>query len=400
MKAMFPSRRSVLRLAALPPIAGALAACVSAMPGADNDVTPSPPAQPGSVPGGGGPGTIGAGRVKVGLILPLSGQGQGAVAGAALRNAAELAVTEFQGPDIQIFVEDDHGTADGARAAAQNLLGQGVELILGPLFAASVQAAAQVTRPAGKPMIAFSSDAGVATRGIYLLSFLAENEVERIVDYAAMQGRKSFAALVPETPYGRVTEAAFQQAVAAKGARLVGLERYQPGASQAAVQRIAQVAKQADALFLPEGGDNLVAIGQALQGAGIDMRKVKPLGTGIWNDGRVFRVPALAGGWFCAPESAGFDAFAGRYRARFGSDPTRIATLSYDAVSLAAALTRTQGAQRFSEQVLTNPSGFSGADGVFRFRANGLNERGLAVLEIRNGAAVTVSAAPRSLAGA
>ena len=79
------------------------------------------------------------------------------------------------------------------------------------------------------------------------------------------------------------------------------------------------------------------------------------------------------------------------------SAPTRTATLSYDAVSLAAALVRTQGSQRFSESVLTNASGFAGADGVFRFRPDGLNERGLAVLELRNGQIVTVNAAPRDL---
>jgi hypothetical protein len=119
----------------------------------------------------------------------------------------------------------------------------------------------------------------------------------------------------------------------------------------------------------------------------------------VWNEARVFGLPALQGGWFAAPDNRGFAAFAGRYRARFGSDPTRLATLSYDAVSLAAALARTQGSQRFSEAVLTSSSGFAGADGVFRFRPDGTNERALAVQEIRANGAVTVNAAPRALSG-
>ena len=98
-----------------------------------------------------------------------------------------------------------------------------------------------------------------------------------------------------------------------------------------------------------------------------------------------------------ARPATGFNAFSGRYQKRFNSAPTRTATLSYDAVSLAAALARTQGSQRFSESVLTNASGFAGADGVFRFRPDGLNERGLAVLELRNGQIVTINAAPRDL---
>ena len=131
---------------------------------------------------------------------------------------------------------------------------------------------------------------------------------------------------------------------------------------------IGGAAPQADALFMPENGDGLSAVAQALQTTGFDPQRVKPLGTGVWNEPRVFAVPALQGGWFAAPDNRGFNAFAGRYRARYNADPTRLATLSYDAVSLAAALARTQGSQRFAESVLTNPSGFAGADGVFRFR--------------------------------
>ena len=111
---------------------------------------------------------------------------------------------------------------------------------------------------------------------------------------------------------------------------------------------------------------------------------------------RVMKLPMLQGAWFAAPENGGFNAFAQRYRAKFGSDPTRIATLSYDAVSLVAALARTQGTQRFSESVLTGSSGFNGADGVFRFRPDGQNERGLAVLQIANGTTKSISPAPRS----
>ena len=348
--------------------------------------------------------TIGTGSVRVALLLPLSGPGQGAVVAQSLRNAAELALAEFENPDVTILVKDDRGTPEGAREAASEALAEGAELIIGPLFAPSVQAAGQVARQAGRPVIAFSTDVSVATRGVYLLSFLAQAEVDRIVDYAAAQGRRSVAALIPETTYGSVVEAQFTEAAAQRGLRVAAIERYPAGQPQAAVQRLAPViagpAPQADALFIPENARrHCRPSSQALQAAGFNPQRVKPLGTGVWNEARVFGLPALQGGWFAAPDNRGFNAFAGRYRARYGSDPTRLATLSYDAVSLAAALARTQGSQRFSEAVLTNSSGFAGADGVFRFRPDGTNDRALAVQEIRSGGAVTVSAAPRALSG-
>jgi hypothetical protein len=344
---------------------------------------------------------IGNGPVRVALILPMTGQGQASTAAESLRNAAELALGEFQNADISISVKDDQGTAEGARAAATEALAEGAELIIGPLFAGSVQAAGQVARSAGKPVLAFSTDVSVASRGVYLLSFLPQAEVERIVDHAAAQGRRSFAALIPDTTYGSVVEAQFREAAAQRGVRVVAIERYPAGQPQVGVQRIASLiagpSPQADALFVPETGDGIAALGQALQSAGFDPSRVKPLGTGVWNAPRVLATPALQGGWFAAPDNRGFNGFASRYRARFNSDPTRLATLSYDAVSLAAALSRAQGSQRYSEAVLTNPAGFAGADGVFRFRSDGTNDRALAVQEIRNGAAVTVSPAPRAL---
>lgn len=394
--ASVPSRFARLRAVVLAASAAlALSACTggpTGLPGLDSGA---------SAPAGGQPTgqTLGTGKVKVGLILPLTAEGQGAVVGNALKNAAEMALAEFPGADLTLLVKDDRGTADGAAAAAREALNEGAELIIGPLFAPSVQAAGQVARAANRPVMAFSSDSNVATRGVYLLSFPPENDVNRVIAYASAQGRKSFAALVPDTAYGKVVEAAFQQAVAARGARVVTIERFgaDQAAMRAAVGRLASAFGQSDALFVPAAADAMPALGLALQQGGFDPAKIKPLGTGVWNDANVARVPAIQGGWFASPDTAGFNAFAGRYQQRFNTPPTRTATLSYDAVSLAAALVRTQGSQRFSESVLTNPSGFAGADGVFRFRPDGQNDRGLAVLELRNGQIVTVNAAPRDL---
>ena len=159
---------------------------------------------------------------------------------------------------------------------------------------------------------------------------------------------------------------------------------------------MAQALGQADALLIADDGDSVVATAEALTGAGANLRNIQLLGTGLWDNPRVFASASLQGGLYAAPDPAGFRAFAGRYRTRFGGEPVRTATLAYDAVALVAALARTQGAQRFSQDVLTNPSGFSGIDGLFRFRPDGTNERGLAVMRVGNGGGVAVAGSPKS----
>jgi|tagenome__1003787_1003787.scaffolds.fasta_scaffold20940829_3 ABC-type branched-subunit amino acid transport system substrate-binding protein len=359
----------------------------------------NPLASPDPSPGPAGPAqqpeAVGNGQVKVGLILPLSAAGNAGVAAQSMKNAAEMALAEFQNPNIQLLIKDDGGSAQGAQQGTQQALDEGAEIILGPLFALSVPATAQLARARGVSVIAFSTDSSIAGRGVYLLSFLPESDVNRIIDYSASIGKRSFAALLPDNAYGNVVEAAFKQAVGRKGGRVVAFEKY--GADRASAARtVAQGLGSADALFIADDGDSVVAVADALTAAGANLRNIQLLGTGLWDNPRVFAAPSLQGGLYAAPDPAGFRNFSGRYRTRYGSDPVRTATLAYDAVALVAALARTQGQQRFSAEVLTNPSGFAGIDGLFRFRSDGANERGLAVMRVGSGGGVAVAGSPKS----
>jgi branched-chain amino acid transport system substrate-binding protein len=343
--------------------------------------------------------SIGTGAVKVGFILPLSGTGNAGVAAQSMRNAAEMALAEFNSPDIRLLVKDDAGSAPAAQQAAQQVLDEGAEVILGPLFALTVGPVGQLARGRNVPVIAFSTDANVATRGVYLLSFLPESDVERIVSYAVGQGRRSFAALVPDNAYGTVVEAAFKQVVARRGGRLVALERYplDKAQMQGPVRNVAQAAARADAIFIPDGAEAVAAAVAALNANGVDIKKVQLLGTGLWEDAQVFSNSHLESAWYAGPDSGGFRSFSVRYRGRYGHDPVRTASLAYDAVALVSALVKTQqGKARFAEETLTNSSGFAGIDGVFRFRPDGTNQRGLAVLRVTSTGGQVISPPPKA----
>jgi len=374
-------------------LAGVLAGCTGS--GMGDFGTPVQQAGPPQAPN-----TLGAGQIKVALILPLSAAGNAGLAAISMKNAAEMALAEINNPNMQLLIKDDGGSASGAQQAAQEALNEGAEIIIGPLFAQSVGIVGQFARSRGVPVIAFSTDTSVASRGVYLFSFLPESDVERIVGYAVNNGKRSFAALLPDNAYGSVVEAAFQQAVSRRGGRIVALERYpvDPAARQNAVKVVAQAAAQADALFIPDGPDAAELV-QALSASGANVRRLQILGSGIWDDPSVSSSSLLQGAWYPAPETAQYRNFAARYRKRFGQDPVRTATLSYDAVALLAALAKTQAAQRFSEEVLTNSSGFAGIDGVFRFRADGTNERGLAVMRVTPSGGQPVAPAPKSFTG-
>jgi len=392
------------------------------------------PATPTTGPIGAPAAPLAAGEsVKVAVLLPLSGQG--AALGKALLNAAQLALFDVNDEHLALLPRDTDGTPEGAAQAARDVIGQGARLILGPFFAAEVSAVAPIARAAGINVVAFSTDERVAGQGVFLMGFLPRTQVLRVVSYAHDQGLNRFAAIVPESPYGDAIGAALRDAVTQTAGEVDDIESYDPAAGGAAAvvrqlghydsrhaalaaQRKAlekkgdEVSKQAlrrldaqegagslgfDAIMLPEGGERLLALAPLLPFYDIDPARVRLLGTGLWDDPRLGKEPSLLGGWYAAPDPGTRADFEARYAKLFGAgNPARIATLGYDATALAAALERAPNGPDFSVPALTNRDGFNGLDGIFRFRADGSNERGLAVLEVQRDAPKVVSPAPTS----
>jgi ABC-type branched-subunit amino acid transport system substrate-binding protein len=361
--------------------------------------------------GGFGPGpstgvTGSTGTVKVALLLPITASGSTPSVAKALKQAAELALFDFDNPNVTLIPKDTKGTAEGARLAADSALQDGAELIIGPLFAAEVTAAAPVAKQRGIPMIAFSSDEKVAGDGVFLLSFLAGRDVPRIVSFAMSRGKRNFAELVPQSAYGRLAETAFAKAVSAGGGQAPVRATFPPDDSNAMLGPVRQVAnavksgQQVDALFLPAGREELPSLAPLLASEQLSSGRVQFIGTGQWDYPNIGNERALIGGWYPAPDPKGWSNFVQRYSKTYGSSPPRIASLAYDAVSLAVSLSQNPPGQRYTYTQLTRPSGFSGIDGLFRLLSDGTSERGLAILEVQPGAPRVIDPAPSAFATA
>jgi hypothetical protein len=392
---------------------------------------------------------------RVGLLLPFTARSDAARREASrILRAAELALFERAGDTVVLLPKDTAGTDQGAREAAAAALSDGADLILGPLFSAAAAAAGEEARAAGVPVIAFSTDATVAGDGVFLLSFPPDEEVRRITEYVAGLGADRFAFIGPNTAYGQVANEAYRRTIedlvgadpepvreqitlrppadAPEGAQpqtrmrtfergLVASAFYDGGvtAMTEAAARLASIgverlaparaatmsgrdwtpspASPFQVVLLPEGGDQLRILAPVLVYEDIDPILVKFIGTGQWRDPALTREPALINGWFAGPDPSARARFERVYEDVYGEAPSRLAGLGYDAASL-AALFAAEGA--FSVDRLTDPDGFVGVDGLFRFRASGTIERGLAVYAVRRDGFDVLEPAPRSFAPA
>jgi ABC-type branched-subunit amino acid transport system substrate-binding protein len=336
------------------------------------------------------------GKVTVAMLLPLTGpSGQ---LGEAMLDAAQMALFDLASDQVELVTGDTKGTAEGASAAAQQAIGQGAQIIFGPLLAGEVGAVKPIAQSAHVPVIAFSTDATLAGGGVYLMGFLPSEEVARVTAYAHAQGHNRFAVLAPSTPYGQVAADAVKAAVAAAGATVSRVEFYDPGLGSmaTAVKAFAAEGVDYDALFLPEGGARLKVLAPQLPYFKIDPDQVKFLGTGLWDDPGLGTEPSLDGGWYAAPDPQSRAAFEQRFAQLYRHAAPRLATLGYDAMALAAVLAKAPQGADFSDAAITSANGFSGLDGIFRFRANGLVQRGLAVLEVQHNGDGIIDPAPQS----
>ncbi len=384
---------------------------------------PAPAARPAPQPAAVAP----SGPAKIALLVPLSGPNAGL--GNAILDAAQMALFETGGDQLTLVPRDTKGTPAGAAEAARSAVNSGVKLILGPLLAAEVEAVKPIARDANVNVIAFSTVTNLAGNGTYLMGFLPRQEVVREVTYARQRGIARFATLSPDTPYGHLMADALRDTAASSGATVTKVVFFDPrgGDPSTAIAVLlpagpaptpataagsadtpapegppppaappAPAVPSFDALLLPEGGEQLQTIARKLAAAGLDNKATRLLGSGLWDVPDIGHEPALDGGWFAASPPDPRRDFTQRYHATYGRDPTRLASLGYDAAALAGVLASGKSGPPFSTEAIQNPNGFSGVDGLFRFTPDGLVQRGLAVLEVEPQGNIVVSPAPRS----
>ncbi|WP_145622135.1 penicillin-binding protein activator [Nitrospirillum viridazoti] len=390
---------------------------------------PQPEAAPAQAEAAPAPATVPADEtVRVALLLPLSGKA--ASLGEAMQQAAQMALFDTADSHFQLLIRDTKSTPEGAVAAAQDALAAGATLLIGPVYGVDAKA---VTPAAGTvPVLSFSNDATVADThapagGTWVLGFQPQDQVARVVSYAASRGLTRLALLAPVGSNGDMVEQAMRDAAAKAGADVTRAARYQPTqkdvsdtikrlsnfeqrhAQMAAARETAAAAKEGgkdgkptaavedlsfQAILIAEGGQRLKEVAPLLPFFDIDPGPVRFLGTGQWDEPGIGREPALVGGWYASAAPDARQGFEKRFNDVYGQRPPRLATLAYDATALAAVLAK--GHKAYVRENLTDANGFAGIDGVFRLLPTGQVERGLSVLEVTKTGVTVVDPAPTS----
>lgn len=355
---------------------------------------------------GGRPGKADSGKaVQVALLVPGgSGQTSDQILAESLTNAAKLAIADLNGAKIDLRVYQTGGSPAQASAMAVKAVNEGAQVILGPVFAQEANAAGVAVKGQGVNLLAFSNNPDIAGGNVFVLGPTFDNAARRMAGYAVGQNRGRIMIVHERNQAGEAGKAAIQRGVAAAGGTVVAVNSYEfsQNGVAAAAPGIVKSARDtgATALFLTaDTAGALPMLSQLLLDNGLDRNASKYLGLTRWDvPAETLSLPGVQGGWFTLPDPNLYAQFQSRYSATYGRAPHPIAGLAYDGIAAIGALAR--AGNDTSVGSLTQNAGFVGVSGIFRLRADGSNQRGLAIAEIRNNQVVVIDSAPRSFSGA
>lgn len=358
-------------------------------------------------PGAGPAPTSGSGKVQVALLVPAgSGQASDELLARSLQNAARMAISDLNGVQIDLRVYNTAGQPSQAAAMATQAVAEGAQVILGPVYAQEANAAGVAVAAGGVNVLAFSNNTDIAGNNVFVLGPTFDNTARRLASYAVRQGKGKIMVVHDRNTAGNLGRGAIERGVAVAGGSVVAVGSYefsQNGVVQAAPAIVQQARSSgAQSLFLTaDTAGALPLISQMLADNGLPPTTTQFIGLTRWDiPAATLSLPGVQGGWFALPDPGLYAQYQTRYQGAFGEGPHPISGLAYDGIAAIGALMKSGMSGPVSKAALTQGSGFVGVNGIFRLRADGTNERGLAIARISGGQYQVIDPAPRSFGGA
>lgn len=369
-------------------------------------------------------------RYTVGCMLPLSGPYE--IYGQRALRGIEIAMNQFNSdemnPSITVLVKDTGSDPDRALKAVEELNNAEVAAIIGPITAAVPAAFAAQDR--GLPILTLTQKDDITVIGDYVFrNFITPRmQVATLVKYITNNlGLERVAILYPDEHYGNTHMNLFWDEIIAHGAKVVGVESYDPSSMDFAdpIKKLVGLFYEIpedlkpEPLSTPDGDFELkpdddpeaekpkpvvdfdaIFIPDAPKKAGLiipqlvyyDIEDVYLLGTNLWHSEKLIEMAGqyaqgaiIADGFFAASESDRVKEFTVRFQNAYGKQPEFIEAIAYDnAMMLFQSMKKPEiGSREMLRDELLKIAGYPGITGLTSFDENGDAIKQLYLLQVR-----------------
>ena len=343
-------------------------------------------------------------KLKIGVLLPLTGKHS--YIGQSLLDTMQMLIYENKKIDSELIIKDTKANPSLAKKATKELVEQNVDVILGPFFSSSLNKSLKIAKYKNVPLISFSSDRNEKEKGVYLMGFEPEQQISDITEYTIRKNYKRFAALLPNSKYGKRVLNTYRKVLNKNKFLLNKVELYDLDTNdfEKNIQKLVGLDKNPqlekdeetgenpiedfdpgfDVLLLIETGNKLRETVALLTYYGVDFKKVKLIGTGEWYIDNIGSEPGLIGAWFVAPNPKLWQNFKKKFYKFYNYEPIRLSSLAHDSLtSVFSIINKNDKFYELNYMDFQNSYGFTGIDGDFKFLSDGTVERKLSILEIK-----------------
>lgn len=197
--------------------------------------------------GGGGSGGDESGPVKLGAVLDITGAG--ASLGGPQRTTLQMLEEQInaeggiEGRDVEVIIEDNQSTEEGAAQAANKLIAEDqVHVLIGASRSGPSLAMAPVAASAGVPMISLAASAsiveGEASDCVFKTAQNDQVVLERMVQYSGDQGWTTLGLARDASTFGEGVAETLDELGGAKGIEVATSEQFAPDATDFTAQMV------------------------------------------------------------------------------------------------------------------------------------------------------------------
>ncbi|WP_164701050.1 ABC transporter substrate-binding protein [Modestobacter sp. KNN46-3] len=358
--------------------------------------------------GGGGGSAEETGPIKIGAVLDITGAG--ASLGVPERQALELLAGQLEeeggidGREVELIIEDNQSTEDGAAKAMNKLVNEDeVDIVLGASRTGPSLAMRPIAESTETPMISLAANQAIVEGSEWVFK-TAQNDrvvIERMIDYMAEQGWSTIGLARDASGFGEGVAEMFDEIGAEQGISVVATEKFAPDATDFTAQMV----------NLRNAGADVNVIWGIPPAAGLAQRAYDQLGIetpvmqshGIGNQVFLDTAGDAAEGMVAPlgrlvvaeqlpdddPQKEIITTFIDDYTAEFGAGPSTFSGHAYDAWQLAVDALREEGTDpQAIRDHLESVTDFTGISGVFTMTPEdhaGLSKEALALVTVENG---------------
>jgi ABC-type branched-subunit amino acid transport system substrate-binding protein len=281
--------------------------------------------------------------------------------------SAQLAAQTLPKNAITFDIRKLEGSERAARRAAEQLAEGGAKIIIGDAGTEALAGVKEALAGNRVPLVTLSGRADASARQL-TAGFSSREEAAAIAAEAQRRGYGSLVIVFNE----EIGAQLFSNQILSEARKLDIAVRAVSGKSADEITRrllSGEGAHMPSALVFATGPVTASAIMRILR-ADLRWQGVQLVGNAGWALTSV--LPSeLGGSWYAVPANNSLPAYARKFTNAFGASPTLNSALTYDLLIMAATLPDLVPSEPYATDVLTNPQGFRGFSGHFRFTGNG-----------------------------